>query len=391
MNYDDLGVPRLINAAGTLTRLGGSLMDAEVTAAMAEAARSFVRIDALHAAAGQRIAAATGAEAGLVTAGAAASLTLAAAACLAGADLAIMDRLPDTAGLANEIIIPRSHRNGYDHALRAAGARLVDVGLAERTRDPQPWEIEAAITDRTVALAFSVGFSPLELPAVAAVAQRHNLPLIVDASAALPPKANLRRFVAEGADLVAFSGGKAIRGPQASGILCGRRDLIASAALQMWDMDFLPELWNPPADLVPAAQIERGVPNHGICRGMKVGKEEIVGLLVALERFLARDEAAERTRFSAVAEKIVAGLARLEGVCVSLVPRDELWPVVRIEPNASAKLSAIELARSLEAGTPPIYLATGDAGSCRLGIDPFCLQPGEAETVVARICALLAR
>ena len=143
MNYDELRVPRLVNAAGTLTRLGGSLMDLEVTASMADAARSFVRMDGLHAAAGRQIAAATGAEAGLVTAGAAASLTLAAAACLARDDLAIMDRLPDTVGLPNEIIIPRSHRNGYDHALRAAGARLVEVGVAERTRDPQPWEIAA--------------------------------------------------------------------------------------------------------------------------------------------------------------------------------------------------------------------------------------------------------
>ena len=139
--------------------------------------------------------------------------------------MARIDRLPDTAGLPNVIILPRSHRNGYDHALRAAGARIVEVGVAERTRDPQPWEIAAAITERTVALAFSVGFSPLKLTDVAAVAQRHKLPLIVDASAALPPKGNLRRFIAEGADLVAFSGGKAIRGPQASGILCGRRDL----------------------------------------------------------------------------------------------------------------------------------------------------------------------
>lgn len=391
MNYDDLGVPRLINAAGTLTRLGGSLMDAEVTSAMAEAARSFVRMDALHAAASRRIAEATGAEAGLVTAGAAASLTLAAAACLAGNDLAIMDRLPDTTGLPNEIIIPRSHRNGYDHALRAAGARLVDVGLAERTRDPQPWEIEAAITDRTVALAFSVGFSPLELPAVAAVAARRQLPLIVDASAALPPKSNLQRFIDAGATLVAFSGGKAIRGPQASGILCGRRDLIASAALQMWDMDFLPELWNPPAELIDAGQIHRGVPNHGIGRGMKVGKEEIVGLLVALERFLARDDAAECARLTKITEAIVAGLAGIDDVRVTLVPRDELWPIVRIEPTADARHSAIELARRLEAGSQPIYLATGDAASGRLGVDPFCLQAGEAEAVVAQIRALLAR
>ncbi|HEY2839386.1 MAG TPA: DegT/DnrJ/EryC1/StrS family aminotransferase [Pirellulales bacterium] len=391
MTYEQIGVARLINAAGTLTRLGGSLMDPEVTAAMSAAARSFVRMDQLHAAAGRRIAEWTGAEAGLVTAGAAASLTLAAAACLAGFDLAVMDRLPDTTDLPNEIIVPRSHRNGYDHALRAAGARLIDVGLAERTRDPQPWEIEAAITDRTVALAFSVGFSPLKLADVAAVARRRKLPLIVDASAALPPKENLRRFVAEGADLVAFSGGKAIRGPQASGILCGRRDLIASAALQMWDLDFLPELWNPPSELIDAEVIRRGVPNHGIGRGMKVGKEEIIGLLVAMERFVARDDAAERDRLAKISAQIVAGLAELDAIRVTLVPREELWPVVRIEPTSGSPLDAIELARLLERGDPPVYLASGDAGNGRLGIDPFCLQSGEGEIVVARVRAAFER
>ncbi len=129
-----------------------------------------------------------------MTAGAAASLTLAAAACLTGYDFARMDRLPDTAGFPNEIIIPRSHRNGYDHAIRAAGARLVEVGLAERTRDPQAWEISAAISEQTVAIAFAVGFSSLRLAEVVDIAHRHELPVIVDASAALPPAHELARI-----------------------------------------------------------------------------------------------------------------------------------------------------------------------------------------------------
>ncbi|HVU89721.1 MAG TPA: DegT/DnrJ/EryC1/StrS family aminotransferase [Pirellulales bacterium] len=385
--YDRLGVPKLINAAGTLTRLGGSLMDAEVVAAMAEASRSFVRMDQLHAAAGERIAELTGAAAGLVTTGAAASLTLSAAACLAGTDFARMDRLPDTSDMPNEIVIPRSHRNGYDHALRAAGARLVEVGLAERTRDPQPWEIAAAVNDRTVAIAFSVGFSPLPLEEVVVVAREHGVPVIVDASAALPPRGNLRKFITAGADLVAYSGGKAIRGPQASGILCGRRDLVASAALQMWDMDFLPELWNPPPALVDPAIVKRGVPNHGLGRAMKVGKEEIAGLLVALERFVAGDDTADRTRLAAVTKQIAAGLGDLPGASVSLVEREELWPVVRLEFASTAPKCAIEVARALESGSPPVYLATGDAHMGRLGIDPFCVQPGEAEVVVERVRA----
>ncbi|HEY1599011.1 MAG TPA: DegT/DnrJ/EryC1/StrS family aminotransferase [Pirellulales bacterium] len=388
--YSQLGVPTVINAAGTLTRLSGSLMDPEVTRAMAEAARSFVRMDQLHAVAGAKIAEWTGAEAGLVTAGAAASLTLAAAACLAGTDFGRIDRLPDTAGMPNEIIIPRSHRNGYDHALRAAGARLVEVGLAERTRDPQPWEIEAAISEGTVAVAFSVGFSPLALSEVIDVAHRHRLPVIVDASAALPPRGNLKSFIAAGADLVGFSGGKGIRGPQASGILCGRRGLIASAALQMWDLDFLPELWNPPDSLIDPALLQSGVPNHGIGRAMKVGKEEIVGLLVALERFVTSDEIADRARLAKTAAQIVAALATLPTAQATLVERADLWPIVRIELPGTARRSAIEVARVLEAGSPPIYVASGDARTGRLAIDPFCLQPGEAEVVVARLQTVLA-
>jgi D-glucosaminate-6-phosphate ammonia-lyase len=300
-----------------------------------------------------------------------------------------MDRLPDTAGMPNEIVIPRSHRNGYDHALRAAGAQLVEVGLAERTRDPQPWEIAAAINERTVAIAFSVGFSPLPLENVVTIAREHDVPVIVDASAALPPRGNLRKFIDAGADLVAFSGGKAIRGPQASGILCGRRDLVGSAALQMWEMDFLPELWNPPPALIDPAITKRGVPNHGVGRWMKVGKEEIAGLLVALERFVAGDDAADRARLTAAAQQIAGALSDLPGATVTMFPRAELWPVVRLELASSSGKTAIDVARTLESGSPAVYLATGEAHVGRLGIDPFCLQPGEAEVVIERLHAAL--
>jgi D-glucosaminate-6-phosphate ammonia-lyase len=264
------------------------------------------------------------------------------------------------------------------------------VGLAERTRDPQPWEIEAAIGERTVAVAFSVGFSPLALGEVVEVAHRHRLPVIVDASAALPPKANLKSFIAAGADLVGFSGGKGVRGPQASGILCGRRDLVASAALQMWDMDFSPTLWNPPESLIDPALVRRGVPNHGLGRAMKVGKEEIVGLLAALERFVAGDEVGDCARLAEISARIAAELAGLPAVRIALVERAGIWPIVRIEIAGSASRSAIEVARKLEAGSPPVYLATGDAHAGRLAIDPFCLQPGEAETVAARLRQVLA-
>ncbi|MGD9647556.1 MAG: aminotransferase class V-fold PLP-dependent enzyme [Pirellulales bacterium] len=394
--YTQLGLRPGINAAGTLTRLGGSRMDPEVTAAMAAAAQGFVPIDELQDAVAKRIVAATGAEAALVTSGAAAGLTLAAAACLAGHDFARIDRLPDTTApdgtsFPSEIIIARSHRNGYDHALRAAGAKLVEVGLAERTRDPQPWEIEAAIGPRTAAVAFCVGFSPLDLVAVIDVAHRHKLPVIVDAAAALPPRANLRAFIDAGADLVSFSGGKGLRGPQTTGILCGRRELISSAALQMLDLDFLPELWNPPSELIDPAVVARGVPNHGIGRGLKVGKEELVGLAVALERFLALDEAAEIEKHAAASARLAKGLAGLPGVRVSLTARAGLWPHVLLAiDQQQAGICAVELVRRLAAGEPPIFVAQAAADRGLVGLDPFCLAPEEESMVIERFRTLLA-
>ncbi len=179
----------------------------------------------------------TGSEAGYVTAGAAAGLLLGAAACLAGDNPAAIDRLPETDGAPNEIVIFRSHRNSYDHAWRAAGARLVEVGLDDRTagsgvRDLDPWELGAAIGERTVALAYVANvYDRPQLSMFIDIARRHELPVLVDAAGQLPPRENLRSFVAAGADLVVFSGGKAIGGPQNTGFLCGRRALVRAAAL----------------------------------------------------------------------------------------------------------------------------------------------------------------
>jgi L-seryl-tRNA(Ser) seleniumtransferase len=388
--YERLGVEPVINAAGTLTRLGGSLLCEEAINAMVEAAGRCARIDQLQAAAGRRIADATGTEAALVTAGAAAGLTLAAAACIAGDDFGLMSRLPDTEGVANEIIIPRSHRNGYDHALRAAGAKLVEVGLAERTRDPQAWELAAAINDRTVAIAYCAGFSELDLGMVVGVARQHGLTVIVDASATLPPKQNLTTFSGAGADLVVYSGGKGLRGPQASGILCGRKDLITSAALQMLDLDYLPELWNPPEQLIPPAIVARGVPNHGIGRSMKVGKEEIAGLLAALERFVNLDEAAQNARLAGYVERLAEAVGRSEAVAVTVERRPGLWPRLSLHIcEARSRYRAVEVARRLEAGRPPIHVDQGFADRGLIRIDPFCLREAEVAEVERRLVSLV--
>src|SRR5205085_801258 len=214
-------------------------------------------------------------------AGAAAALTLGTAAILTGLDCGRMERLPWCAGFAHEFVIAREQRNGYDHAVRAAGARLVEVGFHEvvagaGVRRAEAWEYEAAMGPRTAGVFYvhdRQARPPLE--EVAAAAHARGLPVLVDAAGELPPRANLRRLLAAGSDLVAFSGGKAIRGPQGTGILCGRRDLVGSAALQMLDADDHFELWEPPAELIDRARL-RGLPRQGIGRGFKVSKEQVL-------------------------------------------------------------------------------------------------------------------
>lgn len=245
--YQRFGVKTIINAGGPMTRLSGSILSPEVREAMSEAASACVRVEDVQEAAGKLIADVTGAEAGYVTSGAAGGLALSAAAAIAGLDVARMDKLPDTTGMPNEIIVQREHMTAYSHALRLSGAKLVEVGYVGYPGQgcTWPWQIETEINERTVAIFYSIGNSPgaVSLLEVVEVAHRHNLPVIVDAAAALPPVENLRRFIDEGADLVCFSGGKAIAGPQASGILTGRADLIASVALQHQDMDVMPATW----------------------------------------------------------------------------------------------------------------------------------------------------
>jgi D-glucosaminate-6-phosphate ammonia-lyase len=394
--YDRFGVRTRVNAAGLLTRLGGSLMPAEVLDAMTQAAGSFVDMAELQAAASAVIARHTGAEAGLVTSGAAAGLTLGTAACLAGLDAARMDRLPEADDIPSEVLMCRTHRTGYDHAIRAAGARIREVGFNDRAtgagvRDVETWEVEAAITPQTVAVAYaaSPGSQP-PLSAVAEVARRCGVPVLVDAAAQLPPAENLRRFIADGADLVAFSGGKAIRGPQGTGILCGRRDLIASAALQQLDMDVRPETWSPPDGFIPRAAL-RGLPHHGIGRGFKVSKEEVVGLLVALERFVALDHAAEgarQERLLALIEERLAGVPHIRPRLLTAAEtgRD---PLLEIRLNEAALgRSAFDVNLALQRGDPPVHLGERRASEGILLVNPVGLRESEEEIVAVRIRAV---
>ncbi len=385
-----LGVTRRINVAGTLTRLGGSLMEPEVFQALALAANASVDIADMQTAGSMVISRATGAEAGIVTSGAAAGLTLATAACLARWDVARMAALPDTRAMPNEILMARTQRNSYDHAIRLAGAHIVDIGHNDRgtgagIRGLEPWEIDAAITPQTVAMVFVATAQTVDdLPAAVEVLHAHGLPVIVDAAAQLPPRANLRRFIAAGADLVVFSGGKAIGGPQASGILAGRRDLVGSALLQMMDMDVSPKSWSP-SSLIDRPAL-RGIPHHGIGRGFKVGKEEIAGLLCALQRFETRDEAAASLALTRRLQVIADGLHPCPGITLRLVPASVANPVPMLELDAGAQAQAV--VERLLRGTPPVHVGERMVPAGILAIHPQTLR-SEDDAVLLR-CILEA-
>jgi L-seryl-tRNA(Ser) seleniumtransferase len=387
--FERLGVQPVVNAAGTLTRLGGTLMCPEALQAMREAARSAVAIDDLQEAASRVIAAHTGAEAGLVTSGAFGALALAAGACIAGLDVRRMNRMPHYGyEQGSEIVICRHHRNSYDKAFEVAGARLVEVGFLDRAlgvgvREVEPEEIEATIGPPTVAVAYVAmqGVGP-ELAMVAEVAHRHEVPVIVDAANQVPPMQNLKRFIGDGADLVAMSGGKAFRGPQSSGFLFGRRDLIASALLQQVDMDVAPSSWVPPKEFMQKPL--NGVPRHGFGRGFKVGKEEIAGAVAALDAFVVNEphyqkQWAERCR------RLVAALAGIADIETVVLPRETTGRVPLVEIVFTPAARAAQVSRQLHDGQPPIYLNERRVGEGRLTFNPVGLDDGQEDIVAAGV------
>jgi len=387
--YERLGVRPVVNAAGTLTRLGGTLMCAEAVQAMNEAAGSAVAIDELQEAASRVIARHTGAEAGLVTSGAFGALVLATGACIAGLDVPRMNRMPRYAYEAGcEVVICRHHRNSYDKAFEVAGARLVEVGLLDRAlgvgvREVEPEEIEAVIGPRTVALAYVAmqGVGP-DLAAFAQVAHRHRVPVIVDAANQVPPLENLKRFIAEGADLVAMSGGKAFRGPQSSGFLCGRRDLVASALLQQLDMDVSPSAWTPPKEFV--RQPLNGVPRHGFGRGFKVGKEEIAGAVAALDVFVTREPEYQR-QWSERCRRFAAALAGVAGVATVVLGRETTGRVPLVDLVFATPAKAATVSSELREGVPSIHLNERRVGEGRLTFNPVGLDDGQEDTVAAGV------
>ena len=393
-----LRLARVINATGTVTRLGASQLDAEVIAAMAEAAQSSVDIADLQGRACDLIAQCTGAEAGIVTSGAMAGLLLGAAACIAGFDPAKMEKLPQTDGMRNEFIVPKSHRNSYDHGVRAAGGRLVEVGLPDRStgcgvRDTEAWEIGAAVCDRSAGVLYLAGADsrpPLEQ--VVRAAHAANLPVLVDAAAQLPPAQNLHRFIDAGADLVVFSGGKGIGGPSASGILCGRRRLVASALLQQLDLDYLYDDWQPPARLIDKRDFP-GVPRHGIGRPCKVGKEQIAGLLTALARFSREDDAARNRRFGLIVQALIEALPRAGSLTARTVADAGHGGMPLVEVAIAPRVggpNAASIAAALRNGTPSIHVDATNADLGVLVLAPTCLKSEEAALIGAAFARAVA-
>jgi D-glucosaminate-6-phosphate ammonia-lyase len=395
--FERYGLVRVINATGTATRLGASPMDTEVIAAMAAAAQCSVDMGELQGRASELIAKATGAEAGIVTCGAMAGLFVGAAACMAGLDPVKMSQLPDTSAMRNEFIISRSHRNSYDHGVRAAGARLVEVGLPDRltgcgVRDTETWEFASAIGDRTAGILYLARANARPaLSDVVRVAHAAKIPVMVDAAAELPPASNLRWFIEQGADLVAFSGGKGIRGPSGSGILCGRRDLIASALLQQLDLDFVYEDWNPPAHLIDKRAL-RGVPRHGIGRSCKAGKEQIVGLLTALHRFTQVDDAARNKHYAEITDSLLDALSGFPALQVRAITDTGHggMPLVEIAiPPTQSGPNALQLAARLRSARPAVYVDATDADQGTLILVPTCLGIDDVPAIGAAFAAAL--
>jgi L-seryl-tRNA(Ser) seleniumtransferase len=325
-----LGVRPVINAAGPLTSVGGSVMPREVVDALAEASRHFVDLDQLNAAAGARLAAITGAEAAMVTSGAFGGMVLAAAACLAGSDTERMAALPHPTWPRRELVIQRAQQFVYDHAYTNAGMTIVAVDTAE--------EMLAAIGERTAMIAGIANVEKWNRPGVILperlieIGRRTGVPVFLDAAGEVPPVSNLQRYTRMGADLVTFSGGKGLRGPGSTGILAGRTDLIASARAQT-------------------------SPHSGIGRGMKVDKEEIVGLLVAVERFLRLDHDAELRRQRARAGVIRDRLAGVAGL--RLGADDSMGPgVVLAWDEDDIPISYREFGQRMREGEPPIAVWT---------------------------------
>jgi D-glucosaminate-6-phosphate ammonia-lyase len=353
--FQELGVRPFINAAGTYTAMTASLMPPEVMEAIQYASKHYVMLDELHDKVGERIATLLRSEAAMVTSGAAAALTLGTAAVLTGSDRQKMVDLPDLAGMKSEVIIQKAHRFGYEHAVRNCGVRLVEVETAE--------DLDRAVSEKTAMMLFynnnnREGRIPDE--EFVRLGKKHAVPTLNDAAADVPPVENFWKYTRMGFDLVAFSGGKGICGPQSSGLLLGSKPLIEAARL------------NAPPN------------GNTVGRGMKVNKEEMLGLLVALELFLEKDHARERREYDRRAELVRASATAVAGVKAEVfVPEvANHVPHVRVSWDGADEKAAMVVVKAMKDGEPSIGIRS-EGPTLVIGV--WMMKPGEEKIVARRL------
>jgi len=363
--YEELGVTTLINCQGTMTMLGGSVLRPELEAVMAMAGRHFVSIPELEVAAGKRIAEMLKLPEGytaLVTSGAAAAMQSGLAGILTGDNEALIRQLPDLTGMKSEVIIQRSHRNPFDHQLRSTGVKLVEIETREQLR--------RAVSERTAMMHFTNfanGAGEIKVDEWAKLAKQYNLPCMNDAAADTPPVSHLWDYTNMGYDLVTFSGGKAIRGPQCAGLLIGRKDLVACALLN-----------NSPHE-------------DTLGRSQKVGKEEIVGMVKALEVYLKEDHETLAKEWQERLERISHELTKIPGVSTSFFTPEiaNHVPHMQITWDSRISLSREQVSKALRSSKPAMVIAVGEDRP-GLVMNSFMLQPGE-DKVVAELLSRVLR
>src|SRR5580765_1547549 len=362
--YEELGVPTLINAEGTMTMLGGSLPHPELEAVMFQAGHHFVSMPDLEVAAGKRIAEMLKLPDGyavLVTSGAAAAMQSGLAGILTGDDEARIRQIPDLTGMKSEVIIQKSHRNPFDHQLRNTGVKLIEIETPDQLRQ--------AVRDRTAMMHFSNfanAVGQIKVDEWVKLAKQYNIPCMNDAAADTPPVSHLWDYTNMGYDLVTFSGGKAMRGPQCAGLLIGRKDLVAYALLN-----------NSPHE-------------DTLGRSQKVGKEEILGMVKALELYLKEDHDALSKEWQNRLETISRELTKIPGVSTSYFMPDIANHVPNMQITWDSKISATpqQVSKTLRSAKPSIVIGGGE-GRPGLTMCSFMLQPGEEKIVAEQLSSVL--
>ncbi len=361
--YEELGVPTVINCEGTMTMLGGSLPHPQLEAVMFLAGKHFVSIPDLEVAAGNRIAQMLKLPEGytaLVTSGAAAAIQSGLAGILTGDNEALIRQIPDLTGMKSEVIIQKTHRNPFDHQLRTTGVKLVEIETREQLR--------RAVSDRTAMMHFS-NFAneagQIKVDEWVKLAKEYKIPCMNDAAADTPPVSHLWDYANMGYDLITFSGGKAIRGPQCAGMLLGRKDLVAYALLN-----------NSPHE-------------DTIGRSQKVGKEEIIGMVKALELFLAEDHDALAKEWQARLQGISQQITKVPGVRTSFFVPDiaNHVPHMQITWDSKIALTPEQVSKTLKSSKPSIVMG-GSEGKPGLAMNSFMLQPGEDKIVAEQLVKL---